>query len=75
SLRKSLSIAYAKPYAFAALFELLSDCLSFSQPQLLRRLLVYILLYEDEKFRPWNINVAKPDPLEGIMYVGLMRWS
>ncbi|KAJ3872855.1 multidrug resistance-associated ABC transporter [Lentinula edodes] len=72
SLWKSLFIAYGKPYAFAALLKLLSDCLSFSQPQLLRMLLAYISLYQSARFGPWSVDVAKPDPLEGFMYAGLM---
>ncbi|KAH7869932.1 hypothetical protein F5879DRAFT_810778, partial [Lentinula edodes] len=69
SLRKFLSIAYTKLYAFAALLKLLFDCLLFSQPQLLR--LVYISLYQSARFGLWSVNVAKPDPLEGFMYAGL----
>ncbi|KAJ4473750.1 metal resistance protein YCF1 [Lentinula aciculospora] len=72
SLWKSLFIAYGKTYAFAALLKLLSDCLSFSQPQLLRMLLSYISAYQSSRLGPWNVETAKPHPLEGFVYAALM---
>ncbi|KAJ3985950.1 multidrug resistance-associated ABC transporter [Lentinula detonsa] len=72
SLWKALFIAYGRTYAFAALLKLLSDCLSFSQPQLLRLLLSYISSYQSSRFGPWTAGVAKPHPLEGFVYAALM---
>ncbi|KAJ3711222.1 P-loop containing nucleoside triphosphate hydrolase protein [Lentinula raphanica] len=72
SLWKALFIAYGKTYAFAAVLKLLSDCLSFSQPQLLRLLLSYISLYQSSRFGPWIAGTAKPHPLEGFVYAALM---
>ncbi|KIK60287.1 hypothetical protein GYMLUDRAFT_73760 [Collybiopsis luxurians FD-317 M1] len=72
SLWSSLFIAYGKPYAGAALLKLLSDCLSFSQPQLLKLLLAYISSYQSARFGPWSADTPKPLPLQGFVYAVLM---
>ncbi|KAF9078085.1 metal resistance protein YCF1 [Rhodocollybia butyracea] len=72
SLWMSLFIAYGKPYAVATLLKVLADCLSFSQPQLLKMLLSYISQYQSSRFGSWSVDTAKPDPLQGFAYAVLL---
>lgn len=48
SLFRALAGAYGGPYFVAAIFKLVNDCLSFSQPQLLRLLLKFVASYRTE---------------------------
>ncbi|KAF5388715.1 hypothetical protein D9757_004866 [Collybiopsis confluens] len=71
-LWSSLFIAYGKPYLFAVLLKFVSDCIVFTQPQLLRLLLSYFSMYQSARFGPWTTDTPKPNPLEGFVYAALM---
>lgn len=45
SLAGALFAAYGTPFMSAAVYKFLQDCLSFTQPQLLRRLLIFVGTY------------------------------
>ncbi|BGP13132.1 hypothetical protein JCM10213v2_001051 [Rhodosporidiobolus nylandii] len=52
SLIGALSSAYGGPFFLAALFKLLQDLLSFTQPQLLKRLLQFVATYNTAAGEP-----------------------
>jgi hypothetical protein len=52
NLAAALAAAYGGPFMWAALFKLLQDILSFSQPQLLKRLLQFVATYNTDTAEP-----------------------
>jgi hypothetical protein len=54
----ALGAAYGGPYAFAAILKAVQDCLAFAQPQLLRRLLVFVQSYGTEHAQPASHGFA-----------------
>ncbi|CEQ40462.1 SPOSA6832_02085, partial [Sporobolomyces salmonicolor] len=52
SLFGALMSAYGGPFLVAAVFKLLQDCLSFTQPQLLKRLLRFVSTYNTPDAEP-----------------------
>lgn len=69
SLYLALFAAYGGPYALAALMKIISDCLSFLQPQLLRWLLSYVSSYQAARESPGEDT---PNSLQGFLIAGLM---
>lgn len=63
SLPRALFGAYGRPFVTAAVFKLLQDILAFAQPQLLRRLLIFVATYK----------TATPEPaFHGYLIAGGM---
>ncbi|GAA6044266.1 hypothetical protein JCM8097_004322 [Rhodosporidiobolus ruineniae] len=52
NLTGALFSAYGGPFFMAAVFKLLQDCLSFAQPQLLKRLLQFVSTYNTDAAEP-----------------------
>lgn len=52
SLLGALVASYGGPFFTAAIFKFLQDCLSFTQPQLLRRLLLFVGTYKTDTPEP-----------------------
>ncbi|GAA6005323.1 hypothetical protein JCM10207_002938 [Rhodosporidiobolus poonsookiae] len=52
SLTGALVSAYGGPFFTAAIFKLLQDVLSFTQPQLLKRLLLFVATYNSDAAEP-----------------------
>ena len=72
SLYSGLATAYGGPFAFALFPKLVQDCLTFVQPQLLRRLLSFITDYQDAR---QGIVSERPTPLIGFSYTFLMFFA
>ena len=67
-----LAFAYGRPFAFALCIKIAQDCLSFLQPQLLRRLLSFITDYQDAREGLLN---ERPTPLVGFSFAFLMFFA
>ncbi|KAK4704436.1 hypothetical protein P7C70_g1781, partial [Phenoliferia sp. Uapishka_3] len=52
SLTGALVASYGTPFFVAAIFKFLQDCLSFAQPQLLKRLLIFVASYRTDAPEP-----------------------
>ncbi|CAJ0761536.1 16596_t:CDS:2, partial [Entrophospora sp. SA101] len=46
SLLKACAITFGGPFAFAAIFKAIQDCLNFVQPLLLRELIIFVKSYD-----------------------------
>jgi ATP-binding cassette, subfamily C (CFTR/MRP), member 1 len=68
ALWRALAAAYGGPYALAAALKLLQDCLAFLQPQLLRRLLVFISDYQSAR----NNGEEPPSAYQGFAIAAVM---
>jgi hypothetical protein len=67
-----LAIAYGRPFAFALCIKVIQDCLSFAQPQLLRRLLSFITDYQEARE---GLLDERPTPLIGFSFALLMFFA
>ena len=69
SLYLGLASAFGRPFAFALFLKVTQDCLSFLQPQLLRRLLSFITDYQEAREGLFD---ERPTPLIGFSFSSLM---
>lgn len=67
-----LAIAYGQPFVFALCLKIVQDCLSFLQPQLLRRLLMFITDYREARE---GLLTEMPTPLIGFSLAFLMFFT
>jgi ATP-binding cassette subfamily C (CFTR/MRP) protein 1 len=67
-----LAVAYGRPFVFALFLKLVQDCLSFAQPQFLRRLLSFITDYQEARE---GLLGERPTPLIGFSYAFLMFFA
>ena len=67
-----LAVAYGQPFAVALCMKLTQDCLSFLQPQLLRRLLSFITDYQDARE---GLRDERPTPLIGFSFAIMMFFA
>jgi ATP-binding cassette, subfamily C (CFTR/MRP), member 1 len=61
--------AYGRPFAVAAMFKLLQDCMAYLQPQLLRIFLAYIATYQSYYV---TAKSGGPTAIEGFAIVIVM---
>ena len=67
-----LAFAYGGPFALALCIKITQDCLSFLQPQLLRRLLSFITDYQEARE---GLLDERPTPLIGFSFALLMFFA
>ena len=67
-----LAIAYGQPFVVALFLKTVQDCLSFLQPQLLRRLLSFITEYQEARE---GLLSERPTPLIGFSFAFLMFFA
>lgn len=72
SLHSGLAIAYGRPFVLALCLKIVQDCLSFLQPQLLRRLLMFITDYQGARE---GLLTERPTPLIGFSLAFLMFFT
>ena len=67
-----LAIAYGRPFVLALCLKIVQDCLSFLQPQLLRRLLTFITEHQEAHE---GLLAERPTPMIGLSLAFLMFFT